>query len=78
MDAPELSAFLEDLGRAELFHKVEGATDSFKRKYRREIIVFLSMLHHVELFGAWSLEAIHLTLKPNKMLSSKRPSQQSV
>jgi hypothetical protein len=52
MDDPDLSAFLTDLSRAVLFHKVEGPADSFKRKYRREIIVFLSMLHHVDLFGS--------------------------
>jgi hypothetical protein len=52
MDDPNFPAFLEDLSRAVLFHKVEGAADSFKRKYRREIIVLLSMLHHVDLFGS--------------------------
>ena len=52
MDDPDLSAFLTDLSRAVLFHKVEGVADHFKRKYHREIIVLLSMLHHVDLFGS--------------------------
>jgi hypothetical protein len=52
VDDPDLSAFLTDLSQAVLFHKFEGTADNFKRKYRREIIVFLSMLHHVGLFGS--------------------------
>jgi hypothetical protein len=40
MDDPDLSAFLTDLSRAVLFHKIEGAADSFKRKYRVRSLCF--------------------------------------
>jgi hypothetical protein len=52
MRDPDWTAFIDDLGRSFLFHRVEGAADGFKRKYRLETIVLLDMLNRVGLFGS--------------------------